>query len=497
MTELAAVLDATRDFVRRYVVLTEAQATAVALWIAHTHATDASETTPYLSVTSAEKRSGKTRLLEVLEALVRKPLVAANVSAAALFRSLGAEPTPTLLMDEVDAIWGAKANGDEDVRALLNAGYRRGTPVLRCVGEGARQSVEAFPVFGAKALAGIGRLPDTLADRSVPVRLKRRARSEDVSKFHRRDAGEEAEPLRQALEALASHHVDHLAVARPELPEELDDRAQDAYEPLVAIADVAGGDWPAQARAALVALRSETSENDETAGVRLLGDVRRVFEERDSDRLATAVLLEALRADEEAPWADWRGKGLSARGLARILAEFGVKSRTIRLPGDETAKGYLRESFEDAWERYTPGFPTQNVTPSHRSSHAGLTRDGKDLTKSQTSRPEPFTDAGCDGVTDRNAKEGDEGLMGDEIVAAEVDLGTATFAELQSLVEEPTEARTCRCSSPVVEVDEDGDRVCFACGKPLERPLALEDYEAEEVARREADKQISWEDDEE
>lgn len=150
MTELAAVLDATRGFVGRYVVLTDAQADAVALWIFHSHAVDAADTTPYLSVTSAEKRSGKTRLLEVLEVLVHKPLVAANVSPAALYRSLDADTPPTLLMDEVDAVYGPKANGDEDLRALLNAGYRRGTPVLRCIGDGARQTVAEFHVFGRR-----------------------------------------------------------------------------------------------------------------------------------------------------------------------------------------------------------------------------------------------------------------------------------------------------------------------------------------------------------
>jgi hypothetical protein len=419
VSDVARLLEEVRSFVRRYVVLTDAQAVAITLWVFHTHAIDASETTPYLSVTSAEKRSGKTRLLEVLQLLVREPLLAANVTPAALFRSLGDEVPPTVLHDEIDAIFGPKANGDEDLRSLFNAGYRRGAPVLRCVGDGSKQKVVPFEVYCAKALAGIGRLPDTIADRSIPIRLKRRSRSEKVERFHRREAADAAEPIYQALVSLAGLHVDQLADARPELPDQLDDRAQDAFEQLVAIADLAGGEWPAGARAALVALRAQGDDDEATAGERILADCRTVFDERGVDRLPTSDLLEALYADKEAPWADWRGRGLTAHSLAGLLHVYGIKSRTIRQPGGDTAKGYMRASFEDAWTRYTPVSANQNVTPSQASSHAGLTRDVLDSAETETSRLNAFTDAGCDGVTDENPEN------------PEIDLGTATLDQLR------------------------------------------------------------------
>lgn len=372
MSDLAATLDGLAVFVRRFVVLSGAQADAVALWIAHTHAFDASEVTPYLAVTSAEKRSGKSRLLEVLALLVSTPLPAAGVTEAALFRSIG-ERCPTLLMDEVDAVFGPKtAAHHEDLRALFNAGYRKGTPVLRCVGDGSRQRVVEFPVFCPKALAGIGRLPDTVADRSVPLRLKRRAPGETVERFRRRDAEAEAEPLRLSIQSIAGHHVERLADARPELPVELDDRAADGWEPLLAIADLAGSGWPERARRAALTLSGEQAVEDDSAGVRLLADVRTVFDRESVDRLSSETLVSALSEDQEAPWADWGGKGISQRSLAALLRRYGIRSATVRLADGTTAKGYKREDFEDAWKRYLPESDSPSVTSVTTAQPSGL-----------------------------------------------------------------------------------------------------------------------------
>ena len=241
MTVLTDLLDAVELFLRRYVVLSDAQAAAVAVWIVHTHAIDAFEMTPYLAVSSPTKRSGKSRLLEVLALLVQRPLRAAGMTEAALFRSIAGDTPPTLLLDEVDAIFGPKAKEHEDLRALLNAGFARGTPVLRVVGEGSKMTVAPFETFCAKALAGIGVLPDTVSDRSLVVALKRRSRGEHVQRFRQRDAAADAVELREQLAAWGAEHGDELAEARPVMPDELDDRAQDACEPLLAIADAAGG----------------------------------------------------------------------------------------------------------------------------------------------------------------------------------------------------------------------------------------------------------------
>lgn len=402
---------------RRYVVMSEAQAVAVALFVVHTYAIEAADATAYLSVSSAEKRSGKTRLLEVLALLVARPLRAAGATEAALFRAIGAELPPTVLMDEVDAIFGPKARDHEDLRALLNAGYRRGTPVLRCVGEGTKQRVEHFPVFSAKVLAGIGGLPDTIADRALPIRLKRRTRNEQVERFRERHAQQVIAPLRDRLARFAEQHVDALSFAEPALPDELDDRAQDAVEPLLAIAELAGGEWVERASRALVELRSGSEEHDgdDSFGVRLLADVHAVFQREGADRISSRRLVDELREDEEAPWADWRGKGLTQRALAVLLGSYGISSRSVRLADGTIPKGYLREHFEDVWNRYLPesGIPNATTaTTAQPSRLQSLSEAPHDLHVAD--RKTPANPHGCVDVADvafQNGNPGTEGVQ--------------------------------------------------------------------------------------
>ncbi len=246
MNPLSDLLDAVSDFLCRFVAFRlRTQVIACALWAAHTHAIAAADNTGYLGVTSAEKRSGKTRLLDVLELLVANPWRVVLPSEAVLFRKLAASPGTTLMLDEIDAVFGPKtAAQQEGIRALLNDGYRRGSKVPRCVGEGSKQKVVDFDVYGAKALAGIGRLPDTVGDRCIDIRLQRRAKSEHVERFRYRDVGPDGDDLRRALADALAPHIETLRDARPELPYELEDRLQDSWEPLLAIADLAGGEWP-------------------------------------------------------------------------------------------------------------------------------------------------------------------------------------------------------------------------------------------------------------
>src|SRR5439155_13386826 len=133
-------------------------ADTLALWTEHTHAVEAADATPYINVTSVEKRSGKSRLLEVLELLVRRPWFTGRTSAAALYRKTHAEG-PTLLLDESDAAFKDREYS-EAARSILNSGWRRGGKATVCVGQG-DVSVRDFNTFSPKAIAGIGRLPDT------------------------------------------------------------------------------------------------------------------------------------------------------------------------------------------------------------------------------------------------------------------------------------------------------------------------------------------------
>ncbi len=298
--DLGATLDGIAALLTRYVAFAnDAQVTAATLWVAMTHLFEMFETTPYLAVTSPEKRCGKTRLLDVLELVVAHPWRVIQPSDAVVFRKIE-QAKPTLLLDEVDALYGAKGSGQHDgLRAMLNAGNRRGTTVPRCVGEGANITVREFDVYCPKALAGIGELPTTVTDRSIPIRLQRRAAGQHVDKFRRREAAAAAQPLREWLERL-----DRLVMRYPEVPTELDDRAADGWETLLTVADEAGGQWPRRARDAAVMLHAGDDAEDRSLGVRLLADLRGAFAGR--DRVSSDELVEALVADPEAPWGDLR-----------------------------------------------------------------------------------------------------------------------------------------------------------------------------------------------
>jgi hypothetical protein len=360
----AEVLGGLVTFIRRFVALSYVQVVMVALWVLHTHAIDAADCTPYLHIKSAEKRSGKTRLLEVLALLAARPWLTGRVSSAVLVRKTANEQ-PSLLLDESDVAFKGDKEYAEALRGILNAGFRRGGVTSLCVGQGANLSYRDFPVFSPKAIAGIGKLPDTIADRAVPIELRRRRQGEHVERFRQRKVEPEAVPLHSAAAAWAKANLTALADAEPELPDELDDRAQDIVEPLLAIAEAVGGEWPERARHAAVALLTGEHRDDaESLGVRLLRDIRVTFDAVSADKLTTGKLLEQLLKHDDAPWRYLNGGPLDANKLARMLKPYGIAPKQFKESGGK-ARGYLRAHVEDAWARYVPepGTPV----PSHEN----------------------------------------------------------------------------------------------------------------------------------
>jgi hypothetical protein len=347
----AAILARVSEFIRRYVHLSPAQARIAAVWTAHTHALSAATTTPYLAVTSAVKQSGKTRLLEIFELLVAKPWLTGRVTAACLIRKVD-QVRPTLLLDESDAAFSGEKEYAEALRGVLNTGFYAGGVASCCVGQGANITYKDFRTYCAKAIAGIGQLPDTVADRSIPIRLQRKKTGEVVARFRRRYAKQEAAEIRTEVSDWIISIADRLKGAEPSLPEELTDRQQDGLEPLLAIADEAGHDWPEAVRNTAVEIFRSAAAEDQNVAVQLLSDIRSLFEAIPEDKVTSAELLDKLKQVETSPWADWgKGKGLTPNGLSRLLKPFGISPRTIRVE-DKTPKGYLRESFEDAFDRY-------------------------------------------------------------------------------------------------------------------------------------------------
>lgn len=347
----ASLLHELSAFIRRFVVLSESQAVELSLWVVHTHVFRAAQATPYQNVHSAEKESGKTRLLEVLELLVATPWLTGRVSAAALVREIDSTH-PTLLLDESDAAFGRDKEYAEALREVLNMGQRRGGKATLCVGQGTNITTKRFDVFCPKAIAGIGRLPDTVAGRSVPIRLKRKASNETVERFRQREVGPLADELREHIAAWATENAERLKGAWPHLPDALSDRQQDGAEPLLAIADLIGEGWPERARAAFIELFTSTEAQDDSIRTRLLADIRAVFQRKGLDRLSTKELLRDLEDMEAAPWAEFNhGKPLTPNTLARLLRPFDILPRDVRIDSS-VLKGYERVGFEDAWMRY-------------------------------------------------------------------------------------------------------------------------------------------------
>ncbi len=366
-------LDDVRAYIGRFCVFRDQHAlVSVTLWAAHTHMVGKFHTTPRLMLSSPEAGSGKTRVLEVLHLLVADPMFCLSASPAAIFRTLSIRPV-TLLADEVDAIFSKRGAQDsnEDLRAMLNAGYKRGASIPRCVGP--RHEVREFPVFCATALAGLGDLPDTVMSRSIIIKMRRRAEHEQVEPFRTREQEEPGHELRARLAAWADTVADACGAAWPALPDGINDRPAEIWEPLLSVADAAGGEWPRLAREACVALCKVSSDRRATLGVRLLADLRIIFD--DAEALHTKTILERLHQgdglDADAPWRDLHGKALAERGLASLLKKYDVSSIKVKVAGT-SLQGYRREHLWDAWQRYLPSAPMPSGAEPVEPAEPGL-----------------------------------------------------------------------------------------------------------------------------
>lgn len=349
------------ELLRRHVVMSEEQAVAAALWIFLTYLEASVDVLPILAVTSPEKRCGKSTLLSILRRLVRKPLATSSVSAAALFRSIE-KWTPTLLIDEADTF----LKEDDELRGVLNAGHTRDLAfVLRCNSE--TLEPERFSTWAPKAIACIGKLQETLSDRSIEIRLQRKTKAEETAPL--RDTSPETfERLTRQLMSWAMVNGGQIKAARPAFPAILNDRAADNWQPLLAIAETLGGDWLLRATKAAVALSADNGD-EETARIKLLGALQAIFKPG-VEFLPTAELIEILNKDKEAPWADWKN-GMTAERLGRTLRDFKVKSEQLQKDG-ERHRGYFRQALHPVLDRYlsSPSPPApETCAPVHSSAN--------------------------------------------------------------------------------------------------------------------------------
>jgi Protein of unknown function (DUF3631) len=358
---LAGTLHDARAFIHRFVRLTNEEATLVSIWTASTHAIDAVDYCPYLHITSPLPECGKSRLLEILETIVANPWHTGRVTAAVLMRKIDKEH-PTLLLDESDSAFnGADPQYSEALRGLLNLGFHRRGKASVCVGQGANIGYKDFSVFGPKAIAGIGRLPATVESRSIPIALKRRMKSELLKKWRDREGWAEGAAIRERIAAVMATKLDALHHARPRMPDGLSDRAEDVLEPLFAIADLAGGEWPTPVREAALALMGQAArtarEADQHLSLELLADLQLILAADDADPefIGTQVMLDGLKTLEDRPWPAFgkTEKPITSHALSKLLKTFEIRpSGRVRVGGGKPVAAYRRDGFQDAFLRY-------------------------------------------------------------------------------------------------------------------------------------------------
>lgn len=331
--------------INRYIACNQHQALAIALWCIFSWSIRAFKVAPILVVTGLTKGVGKTQLWKLVRYLSRNPIHASHITPAAMFRAIDSL-VPTLFIDEYDTF----INRNEDFRGIINAGFEAGEQIIRCATKG--RDLEYYNVFCPKVLAGIGKLPETIQDRSIVINMRRKRKDESKDKLKHVEAAE-FKKLSQRIQQWADTNMNALSVARPKMPPGLSDRKEDCWEPLFAIADLFEGDYPQLARKA--ALEISGTEYDEVhINEQLLLAIKAVFEQENATRLASNDLLKHLLGDQEAPWLSFNGgRPMTIWLLAKQLKLFGISSTTLRF-GSKTLKGYQLTDFEQAFLDYLP-----------------------------------------------------------------------------------------------------------------------------------------------
>lgn len=339
-SETSQVLDRVVSILDDYIAFPDNESRdAVALWVMHSWVYHAFENTPRLSVASSEPGSGKTRVLEIIKEMSPNPFMAVSVTPAVVFRKIDQSALITVLIDEVDTIFGrsGSASSHRELQGVLNSGYRKGSVVPRTVGT---ESVKDFRVFAPVAMSGLGNLPDALGTRSIHIKMKRAGGTRNIKPLRMRFAEPVFNRLKVSLGAWARNYIEALSMSLPDLPDGVVDRNADIWEPLIAISDLAGPEWAERARKSCVHLIGTASKKDEPYPVKLLSRVREIFEEEpERTELFTVDLIDKLGS----------GWGLNPRTLSRVMSEYDVPVSRIRIDGKQS-KGYRRDDLANAWK---------------------------------------------------------------------------------------------------------------------------------------------------
>ena len=378
-TQPGTIVDDLEQPFRRYLAIDPHLPLVLALWALATHLFDCFDAFAQLAITSPTKRCGKTRVAELLEFVVANPLRTVGISVAALFRTIE-KKKPTLLLDEAESLRGRDDRANA-LREILNAGYRKGQKVLRCVGEDYKP--KEFDTYCPKVIVLIGSLADTTADRSIPVEMKRRT-AEKLERFRFDKVKMETAPLRAAAKRWA--RANRAAVESWYTQNDvacLVDGEEELWLPLFAVCAVAAPQRLSELTcvAEQISGAKAASESGDP-GIKLLANAREIFTAQGATRLSTADLLAQLKKLEESPWLGWsQGRGIDSRSLSHLLRPFGIHPQNLRI-GDSVVKGYSREDFEDAWARYLP--PASSRYNATRPVNTGENGDAASATACAT-----------------------------------------------------------------------------------------------------------------
>jgi putative DNA primase/helicase len=400
--DVADLLNVLCKTAKSHLVLPDGAAEALALWVLFSHAHDCFDISPVLGITSPTPECGKTTVLTFLGAVAPRPLPAANITPAAVFRAVE-KWSPTVLIDEADTF----LRDNNELRGILNSGHqRRNAYVVRTVGED--HEPKRFRTWGPKAVALIGKLPATLSSRAIHIEMRRKTAAERVTPL-RLDRLEHLERLQRQAARWAQDNVHALRQADPQMPTSLHGRTADNWRPLIAIADSAGKTWADRVRGIAEKLTSERVE--ETAGVMLLEDISAHFEEVSKDECNSADLVAWLVDREDRPWCEWRGgKPLTQRQLARLLEPFGISPKQIWK--GRNLRGYEKRQFSDAFTRYLGLCGNRSASPLDLNQSAifcDFDPLASPLLLADRAAKKPRNAADSSVLADRNPPEGDFG----------------------------------------------------------------------------------------
>jgi Protein of unknown function (DUF3631) len=325
----------------------------------------------YVAIESPEKRCGKTTLLSVVAAMANKPLIASNVTVGALFRAIDT-CRPTLFIDEADTFLA----GNTTMHGVINSGNTwRTAYVLRLtraqqnrkksdsqppkgaeqrhpdgptLNEGQDSGLKRYSCWCPKVVAMIGKVPDTIADRSIVVHMTRKLTTETRAPLA--ELNPAIIKAKCARFALDKRHI--VAQCGKIRGEGLNDRAADTFDPLYVIARLAGKKWDEKLHAAALAVTLGTGSK--SAAVELLLDIYAILLCTGRKKIFTRQLVDCLR-DEEITLtsAALKDSAIDEKKIAALLQPYGIKPSPCRM-GTRVARGYAIEDFNDALARYVP-----------------------------------------------------------------------------------------------------------------------------------------------